>query len=70
MKNPAYRVGRTCLAAITVVSLGLGAVQAFAAPAWADQARRACEPFTCEQNCIAAGYATGICTYRGCRCYS
>ena len=63
-------VRRACLATLTVVSLGFGAVQAFATPSSAVDARRACDNITCDQDCIAAGYALGACTPKGqCRCY-
>lgn len=70
MKNPVSRAGRTCLAAITAVSLGFGAAQAFASPASFVETRRACDFFTCDESCIAAGYSAGMCTYKDqCRCY-
>ena len=70
MKHRFHSAGRSCLAAITVMFLGFGAAQAFAAPASSEQTRLACDFFTCDESCRAAGYSAGSCTYKDvCRCY-
>lgn len=70
MSNRLSHLRRACLATITVLSIGFGAVQAFATPSSAFDTRRACNNTTCDESCIAAGYALGVCTSKGlCRCY-
>lgn len=58
----------------TLLTLGFGAVQAFAAPrAQADAARRACSLASCDYGCRSRGYLGGLCDEvngtQYCECY-
>lgn len=74
--NGASRIRNAVFAAVTALSLGFGAAQAFAAPGAPAKgdAVLACNPATCSYDCTRRGYYGGICmSYNGtlyCYCTS
>lgn len=59
---------RGMFAAVTAAALGFGAAQAFAAPAAAANAERACVNGKCARECRSIGYDDGFCDQGGCIC--
>ena len=68
------RIRNAAFSLVTVLALGFGAAQAFAAPA-ARPAEAAfyCSPTSCNFNCKQRGAAGGFCEdlggYQSCACY-
>jgi|GEM_PF-2239061 len=77
MNRPA-RIRNAVFSMVTVLSLGFGAAQAFAAPrASAETAMEACtslDVYRCNQSCKSRGYFAGTCEvlsngYKYCNCF-
>jgi hypothetical protein len=54
---------------VTAAALGFGGAQAFAQPAAAADAERACSSGPCNRDCKARGADGGFCDQGGCICY-
>lgn len=62
------RMQRGLFAAAMTAVLGFGGAQAFASPAQAAEAERACSSGQCGRDCRRAGYDGGFCDQGGCIC--
>ena len=67
------RIRSAAFSLVTVLALGFGAAQAFAAPVAKPAAALYCSPTSCDLNCRQRGAAGGFCEDRGgfqsCACY-
>jgi hypothetical protein len=68
MRNGNMRVVRGLAALGVAAALGFGGTQAFAS-ASAAQGEARCQNYTCNNSCIAKGYAGGSCAGATCVCW-
>lgn len=64
-----HRVRNGIFGLAMAAALGFGGAQAFASPAAAQEAERACNGGQCNRDCRARGADGGFCDQGGCICY-
>jgi len=65
MKRSPRSVVRAGFGAVIVAILGLGAAEAFAAPAVVQDAARSCSPLVCRKSCDGGLCVDGVCMCPG-----